>query len=135
MLNETKTKYLKTEAWRKFSKEVENHIEHYACPQYGDIDSDLISEWSIGQCVDQIKKYASRYGNDVRPDQEKLNLLKIVDYAFRACLKLDVISGENKLVVKKPLTQFIQYLDSIAPLTNDEKSEIVRLAQKFQGRL
>jgi hypothetical protein len=76
-------------AWRKFAAEVEDHIENYTVPQYGDEGKDQVTEFSAGDCIVQVKKYANRHGRNVRPGQEKLDLIKIAHYTQLAARKLE----------------------------------------------
>ena len=66
--------------WDKFQKEVLNHIETYTVPQYGDKGEDLADEYSTQDCLNQVKKYVTRYGKNAREGQEKLDLLKMAHY-------------------------------------------------------
>jgi hypothetical protein len=71
--------------WLNFSESVEDHIEKYTVRQYGDYPSDQVTEWSAEQCVDQVKKYANRFGKGARgPAEELRDLLKIAHYACLA---------------------------------------------------
>ena len=66
--------------WAMFQKEVLNHIETYTVPQYGDKGEDLADEYSTQDCLNQVKKYVTRYGKNAREGQEKLDLLKMAHY-------------------------------------------------------
>lgn len=72
------------EEWVAFSAKVLAHIEDYTVPQYGDAPNDSITTWSDAACVEQIGKYAARYGKNARDGQEQLDLLKIAHYACLA---------------------------------------------------
>jgi hypothetical protein len=78
------SQYNSVNNWVTFSKEVETHIETYTVPQYGDFPNDLASSYTKESCVAQIAKYASRFGKNARPGQDKLDLLKIAHYAQMA---------------------------------------------------
>lgn len=75
---------LRGDDWLEFSAAVLQHIEHYTVPQYGDKGNDLASEYTVVQCVQQIKKYAARAGSNQRGGQDLLDLLKIAHYAQMA---------------------------------------------------
>ena len=75
--------------WQRFAERVSEHIEEYTVPQYGDYPDDNVSEWSAQDCVKQIEKYARRFGSNMRPGQERLDLLKIAHYAQIAAYKLE----------------------------------------------
>lgn len=79
--------------WQQFSDEVLKHIEFYTVPQYGDAPNDQIENWTAEQCAMQIGKYAARFGRNARPDQERLDLLKIAHYA---ALALDKLEKQNE---------------------------------------
>lgn len=66
--------------WRQFSDAVENHIETYTVPQYGDKGDDLASEYSAEDCLQQVKKYIARFGSNSREGQEQLDLFKMAHY-------------------------------------------------------
>lgn len=72
------------EEWVAFSAKVLAHIEDYTVPQYGDAPNDSITAWSDAACVEQIGKYAARYGKNAREGQEQLDLLKMAHYACLA---------------------------------------------------
>lgn len=68
--------------WLDFSDKVLFHIEDYTVPQYGDKGDDQVSkEFSPKDCITNIKRYCNRFGRNSRPDQEKLDLLKIAHWA------------------------------------------------------
>jgi hypothetical protein len=77
------------EDWEKFSAEVLVHIETYTVPQYGDKGGDIASEYSAEHCINQVKKYAARFGKNSRPGQEKLDLLKMAHYIQMAANALE----------------------------------------------
>lgn len=70
--------------WIVFQVAVWEHIEQYTVPQYGDKGGDLATEYTVEQCMQQIKKYASRFGKNQRDGQQNLDFLKIAHYAQMA---------------------------------------------------
>jgi hypothetical protein len=75
--------------WIAFARKVFDHVEVYTVPQYGDAGQDQVTEWTPQQCVDAIKKYCARFGNNVRgPEDQLRDLLKIAHYACLAHSKL-----------------------------------------------
>ena len=80
----------RAEDWKKFSAEVESHIENYTVPQYGDKGDDIASEYTSEHCINQVKKYAARFGKNSRPGQERLDLLKMAHYVQMAFEALGV---------------------------------------------
>jgi hypothetical protein len=74
--------------WWQFGSAVENHIENYVIPQYGDVDSDKAHEYDPKDCIKQAEKYLARHGKNVREGQEELDLLKAADYIMMAWHKL-----------------------------------------------
>jgi len=79
---------LRSTEWLDFSSEVFTHIETYTVPQYGDKGSDQCSEFSESDFITQMKKYLNRYGKNSREGQQKLDLLKVADYACMLHTKL-----------------------------------------------
>lgn len=75
---------LRGDDWQAFSAAVLHHIEHYTVPQYGDKGSDLASEYTVEQCMQQVKKYAARAATNQREGQDVLDLLKIAHYVQMA---------------------------------------------------
>lgn len=67
-------------AWREFAAVVEKHIEEYTVPQYGDEGEDQVTEFGAMDCLVQLKKYANRYGRNVRTGQEELDFVKMAHY-------------------------------------------------------
>jgi len=74
--------------WEAFSKEVLKHIEDYTVPQYGDKGEDQVTEWNPEECILTIKKYAARFGSNMREGQNEMDLKKIAHYACLAFFKL-----------------------------------------------
>lgn len=76
--------------WTVFAHKVLKHIEEYTVPQYGDSPQDQAEEFSPEDCVTQIKRYANRFGKQLRgPEEEMRDLLKIAHYACLVYAKLD----------------------------------------------
>lgn len=75
------------EQWDAFAAEVRNHIENYAVPQYGDIDTELAKDWESPACVHQAQTYLARFGRSVRQDEEKLDMLKTAHWVQKAWTK------------------------------------------------
>lgn len=74
--------------WLVFADRVGQHIENYTVPQYGDAPDDQVESWTAEHCVNQLHKYASRFGSNKREGQDALDLLKIAHYAQLAYDKL-----------------------------------------------
>lgn len=82
--------------WQTFSKEVLIHVDEYTVPQYGDKGEDQVTEWSPDECILTIKKYAARFGSNIREGQNEMDLKKIAHYACLAYFKLkDKINKER----------------------------------------
>lgn len=82
--------------WVVFANRVTHHIDGYTVPQYGDAPNDQVSEWTAEHCVNQLSKYASRFGSNARGGQDLLDLLKIAHYAQLAYDKLVEAENERK---------------------------------------
>lgn len=74
--------------WEKFAFRVRRHIREYVIPQYGDEGDDMAHAYSAEACVEQAKKYLGRFGKNVRPGQEELDLLKAAHYIQKAHAKI-----------------------------------------------
>lgn len=82
--------------WVVFANRVTHHIDGYTVPQYGDAPNDQVAEWTAEHCVNQLSKYASRFGSNARGGQDLLDLLKIAHYAQLAYDKLVEAENERK---------------------------------------
>ncbi len=82
--------------WVKFSGVVERHIEEYTVPQYGDKGEDIASEYTAESCINQVKKYAARFGKNSRPGQERLDLLKMAHYVQMAFEALENTENDSE---------------------------------------
>ncbi len=88
--------------WLEFSKVVLDHIEKYTVPQYGDKGEDLITGYSANDCIEHIKKYGKRYGQQSREGQQELDFLKIAHFAQCAWEKyknLDTSPEKEELII------------------------------------
>lgn len=56
----------RTKDWNEFAAKVADHIENYTVPQYGDAPNDNVESWSAQGCIDQVQKYAARFGTNQR---------------------------------------------------------------------
>lgn len=74
--------------WEEFSNTVLAHIENYTTKQYGDAPNDTVQTMTAEDCIKQVKKYAQRFGNNQRPGQDLLDMLKIAHYACLAHSKM-----------------------------------------------
>lgn len=70
-----------------FSDAVLRHIDTYTVPQYGDYPDDNAADYTILECLWQIRKYATRYGRNQRPGQNAVDMIKIGHYAGLALSK------------------------------------------------
>ena len=82
--------------WMMFAMKVMDHIENYTVPQYGDKGNDLCSEQNCDECVNQAKKYMSRYGRNSREGQQELDFLKAANYIQMAYEKYISKMGDEK---------------------------------------
>lgn len=68
--------------WVLFADQVVDHIEDYTVPQYGDKGSDPLTEMTPEQCMQDIKKWAARFGTGQRGKAEaQRDMLKIAHIA------------------------------------------------------
>ena len=80
----------KLSEWVEFSLEVDDHIENYCIPQYGDYPDEMIEGWTVENIKTQLEKYVKRIGVDVRGVEEaKRDTLKIAHYACLLLKKID----------------------------------------------
>lgn len=79
---------IRSDDWNVFAEEVDNHINFYTVPQYGDKGNDEADDFTPEECVKHIKRYAARHGKNQRDGQELLDLIKIAHYAQLAYTKI-----------------------------------------------
>jgi len=73
--------------WEAFSLCVFEHIEHYTVPQYGDAPDDQATEFTVRDCMVQVKRYANRAGK-VEIKRQVEDMKKVAHYACIAWAKL-----------------------------------------------
>lgn len=79
-----------------------NESVPYAIQQYGDADSDLISTWEPQRCIEEVQKYLKRFGKNVRPGQEKNDILKSIMYLIRLYyMNIEVTESIEQKLLKK----------------------------------
>jgi hypothetical protein len=79
----------KKEQWQEFSKLVEDHIDNYVVPQYGDFPDKMIERWDVFSIESQLIRYVARIGTNVRGiNEQKRDALKIAHYACYLLEKL-----------------------------------------------
>ena len=86
--------------WKKFSSQMETHIREYAIPQYQseNRNEDQVNASTLEECVTAIKKYISRFGKNIRGNEEALrDMLKIAHYAQFAYDKLKIELNEEDI--------------------------------------
>jgi hypothetical protein len=66
----------KLDKWIHFSRMVEDHIEGYVIPQYGDDGEAPDKNYTEADCIKQAERYLARHGRNSRPGQATLDLLK-----------------------------------------------------------
>lgn len=75
--------------WMAFAEKVNDHIETYTVPQYGDKGEDQASEYGSAEHILQAKRYLARFGKNSRPGQEVLDLMKTAHYIQMAAMELE----------------------------------------------
>ena len=85
------------EQWKVFSEKVLKHIDEYTVPQYGDRDGDSVSKWDSKETLTNISRYVKRFGQNSRPDQDLLDMVKMAHYA---CLAHDKMKREQTTLPK-----------------------------------
>jgi len=85
--NNRQYKGIRTAEWLEFAYKVADHIENYTIPQYSDKPNDQAEGWSVEHCIEQVKKYANRFGKNQRPGQEMLDFMKGCHYLQLAATK------------------------------------------------
>jgi len=91
--------------WVRYSKTVEDHIDSYTRKQYESEDgtTDQVQSWTAQQCIDAIRRYCDRFGNNVRGFEDQLrDMLKISHYAQLAHDKLKkAVEGNSPVIIRR----------------------------------
>ena len=112
--------------WEEFSQKLAQHLREYTVPQYGDVGEDEITNYTVEQCVEHIKRYAKRYGSQSRDGQQELDFMKIAHYA--QCAWEKYTSREEV----EPKEEHLIILDEEVNLKN---FEFVGSSTSHQGQL
>lgn len=93
-----------------FENHLLPHIK-YSIKQYGDLDTDIVSKWSTEQCMVNVERYLKRFNNNSRSGQEKLDVIKSIDYLIRIFYKDDMVVTETE--EQKLLKRIKNYADNL----------------------
>jgi hypothetical protein len=97
-----------------FSNIVQEHINEYTVPQFGDQPDDHIESWSAEDCIRQIEKYVERFGSNQRGAEEQFrDMLKIAHYAELAYEKLEK-KGNLRMLGNEEIIAEGDFLEGIA---------------------
>ena len=73
---------MKLEQWKQFSKKVEEHIEKYVVPQYGDFPDKTIAKFTPEKIQGKLEAYVDRIGKSSRGKEDAIrDTLKIAHFA------------------------------------------------------
>ena len=68
--------------WKSFNRRMEDHIEVYTVPQYGDYPNDQMTTFTPEEIQMNMKRYLNRVGRDQRGIENSLmDCLKLAHYA------------------------------------------------------
>lgn len=75
--------------WADFNTIVEDHIENYTVPQYGDMPDDQMTTASLDDIKHDVQRYLNRIGRNARGIDESLrDMVKMAHYACIAYNKI-----------------------------------------------
>jgi len=75
--------------WNLFAVTVQQHIDTYAVPQYGDYPNDQIEEFTVEDFKVNMKRYINRMSSNSRGSEESIrDCIKIAHYAQMLYRKL-----------------------------------------------
>lgn len=73
---------VRLQEWWNFSDDVEEHIQEYTIPQYGDYPQDQLTTTTNECIVHDMKRYLNRFGKGQRGIKEAMrDMLKVAQYA------------------------------------------------------
>lgn len=72
------------ERWRNFSVAVEDHIENYVVPQYGDEGEEPAKEYDFDDCIKQSQRYLARAKTNQRPEGLERDMRKAAHWIQKA---------------------------------------------------
>lgn len=70
--------------WRAFAEAVEEHINNYVIPQYGDEDNEPAKEYNFEDCVKQAQRYLARAKTNQRPEGLERDMRKTAHWIQKA---------------------------------------------------
>jgi hypothetical protein len=75
--------YDRNTQWRRFSHQVDLHIDQYTKPQYNNLEgNEQVEEFTVEDCYTNLLRYVNRRRAMTRGPKEKLrDVLKIAHYA------------------------------------------------------
>lgn len=92
---------LKAKMILDFTQILLDHI-NYSIKQYGDADTDIVSTWTPEKIITNVERYLKRFGKNSRPGQEKLDIVKMVDYLIRLYnMDIEVTESIEQKLLKK----------------------------------
>ena len=93
----------RAERFEAFCDIVMSHIDNYTVPQYGDAPDDQLSDFTVEDCLREIKKYLNRASTNARGDKESLrDLLKMAHYCSEAFFKkLETLTNDESVTLEK----------------------------------
>ena len=75
--------------WQDFSKLVEQHIEIYTVPQYGDYPDDQLTTFTPDEIRMNMKRYLNRSGRGQRGlEDELIDCFKLANYSGELWAKM-----------------------------------------------
>ncbi len=86
-----------------YAAAVAEHIETYTIGQYNDYPHDNATRYTPAECLWQIRKYITRYGQGARCGEQARDMLKIGHYCCIAVAKLAGSAMPPKFAAKTPI--------------------------------
>jgi len=84
-----------------FINHLLQHIK-YSNKQYGDVGEDVVTKWSVEKCMANVNRYLERFENNSRPGQERLDVIKSIDYLIRVFYKdIKVTKSKEQILLEK----------------------------------
>ena len=72
----------KVDQWKRFSDQVEDHIEYYVSKQYGDFPDKTIAKFTPEKIQGKLEAYVDRIGKSYRGHADEIrDCIKIAHFA------------------------------------------------------
>jgi len=78
--------------WQDFAGMVDEHIEEYTVPQYGDYPEDQLMDFEVRDIIKNMQRYLNRFESGARGiDETKRDCFKLAHYSSELWARVEGI--------------------------------------------